>query len=162
MAAIDNIQHEQLKMFMTPQELKDRLTFSFDLNDKFSYDNDTSRRETMPQMWQRKLDESQEDPEDGTHGAGLWESIYTQGYSGTPVHMAHESGTSSARIMDAHHRVAAAADVAETTGKEIYMPVIHHEDIDRNSGRYRLHSLTVPRGDYTSRTRTPDFWRFRW
>ena len=60
-------------------------------------------------VWQSKLWESKR-PFGQGHGSGLWESIKAEGVR-DPVELGHQPGGLPRRIMEGHHRVAAAADI---------------------------------------------------
>ena len=75
---------------------------------------------SIDDVWKLKLSEAKR-PAGAGHGAGLWESIKAEGvrpvrmqggqYIGTPIELAHQPGGLPPRIMEGHHRVAAAADI---------------------------------------------------
>lgn len=121
MASSDHIQPQQLKLFMTGGELKDNITYS----------GDTLPHETLGDMWDRKVVESKEEY---GHGAGTYDSIQKHGWDpkdswdakGIPIR--YSSRTGSTRISNGHHRVAAAADIEEKTGKLTFFPLEHGAD----------------------------------
>ena len=90
-----------------------------------------TRRETMGEMWGRKTAESKETRGLGaSHGAGTYESIQEHGFDttkGAPVRLTYDQYTDQpepeVKIGDAHHRVAAAADIERTTGRDVWIPV---------------------------------------
>jgi hypothetical protein len=106
-------QFEQLKMFMTPAEIKDYVTTSEDLR----------YGETMDQLWDRKLQESKQ-PRDTGPGGGVHGALS----SGTPIldDVDVLSESKGSMLIDKHHRVAAQADIDAATGKETLIPVRHH------------------------------------
>jgi hypothetical protein len=108
-------QFEQLKMFMTPAEIKGYVTTSGDLKPG----------ENMDQLWDRKLQESKQ-PRDTGHGGGVHEALS----SGTPILNDVDVLFDHRRTLltDKHHRVAAQADIDAATGKETLIPVRHHGD----------------------------------
>ena len=146
----------QLQMLMTGTELKGSIT---DSNDR-----DSVRGETMDRMWERKTDESKQ-PKDTGHGAGIHESIDTQGfrpelnvgitddpgYHGA-VDLVHEStyrnGLSknqqktNTKVYDGHHKIAAAADIETSSPQRNVWFNVNHRD---HGGRYQteLHKETV-------------------
>jgi hypothetical protein len=100
MAANEALQPEQLKLFMTADEIKGRVNAS---PDQRSY-------ESMPQLWDRKWRQSDmihdtfDDEGEGT-GPTLRESIATKGYQEQkPITLLH-TDFDDAILPDAHHRV---------------------------------------------------------
>ena len=110
-------QFEQLKLFMTPAEVKDRVTTSGDLEPG----------ETMDQMWDRKVEQSKA-PRDTGHGSGVYDAL-SEGkpiLDSVNVHFGTYMGEgkrSDTFIPNKHHRIAAQADIDATTGKETFVPI---------------------------------------
>ena len=77
--------------------------------------------ESIEALWQHKLSEAKRPAATPGHGSGLYESIKAEGvrpvpmqggqYTGTPIEVGHQPGGLPRRIMEGHHRVAAAADI---------------------------------------------------
>lgn len=114
MSASDNLQHEQLGMFMPARALKARVQQSDDLEG----------RETMDQMWARKSKEAAlpagteyrapygyDDADTTTHGTGVRDSMMAKGYDGPPISVSHEGERGGTMVWDGHHRVAVAAEL---------------------------------------------------
>lgn len=136
MSASDNLHPQQLKMFMTGKELRDSMSYSYDLDPG----------ETMDDMWDRKVDESMsefggeswdnsssEGSSSREHGAGVYDSLKNEGLWDTPssvVRVRHHVNKDSMRLRDAHHRVASAAHIEESGGRQIFFPVSHELDVD--------------------------------
>lgn len=122
MSSSDYLNPHQLKLFMTGMELKNSITYSGDRNDD----------ETLDDMWNRKVEESKETR--GVHGAGTYESIREHGwkpegrYDDKQIPVRYSKSKSSMRIANGHHRVAAAADIEEKTGKLTFFPLSHYDD----------------------------------
>ena len=67
--------------------------------------------QTVEDVWQSKLLEAKRNPQvQPGHGAGLHESIKRAGVI-QPVQLGHQGGNMPPRIMEGHHRIAAAADI---------------------------------------------------
>ena len=112
-------QFEQLKMFMTPADIKGYVTTSGDLHPG----------EDMPALWDRKLSQSK-GPRDSGHGSGVYRGL-REGKNlitrfGDVVDIHHDKG--GRFLTDKHHRIAAQADLDEKAGKETYLPVSHYSD----------------------------------
>jgi len=108
-------QFDQLKLFMTPEEIKGYVNTSGDL-----YDG-----ETMDQMWERKVEESKA-PRDTGHGSGVYDALSGGKPILSTVTALHTSRGSE--LEDKHHRVAAQADIDATTGKETFVPMAYRGD----------------------------------
>jgi hypothetical protein len=110
MAANDHLHPEQLKLFMTGTELKGAITQSIDRNPIGGYGG------TMEKMWASKVRESKRD---FGHGSGTYQSLKQQGWQGPGPGMLHkrtwgaipEFDKDDLSVEDAHHRIAAAADI---------------------------------------------------
>ena len=107
-------QFDQLKLFMTPAEIKGYVTTSSDLRSDGS--------ENMGQMWDRKVEESKR-PRDYGPGSGVYDALS----AGKPilgeVTVIHTSRDSE--LEDKHHRVAAQAEIDAATGKETFVPMAY-------------------------------------
>ena len=138
-------QFDQLKMFYGAQELKDTITesgdrgrygsfashYGLDSADRQSSSGSSGyhEKESLDEMWDRKLAESKRPVESG-HGGGVHASIVKRGYvQASPVrmHWDTEDGMTDVRLSDAHHRIAAAADIEQTTGRNIWINAEHHD-----------------------------------
>lgn len=117
MSASRHIHPGQLQMLMTGTELKNKINVPDDAFDD----------ETMDDMWSRKSAEAKvtDSGPKKEHGAGVYDSLSGRGYDGPPLKVLHGYGYS--RVSDGHHRVAATADL-EKEGKQMYVPVEHHQD----------------------------------
>lgn len=156
MSSSDMIQPEQLKLFMTGTELRNRVNFSMDALKKEGPFSDPKvpvpHDETLDDMWARKVEESKVPRTMGEHGSGTYESIDRLGWRAPdPVTLRYETGSGSARIGDAHHRIAAAADIEAQTGRQIYIPVEHTEDIQPVPAHYR-HTRSNDQGTRSGNT----------
>lgn len=132
-------QFEQLKMLMTGNEVKNRVEDSYDrrpLFDGSAVDSVGDRvrlrdpgggpaSETMNEMWNRKLQESQA-PQYSGHGSGVYDSMKRYGYNRDVPLTLNMNTPEGVVLSDGHHRVASAADL-EDKGHEIYIPVQHWE-----------------------------------
>lgn len=126
MAASDSLHPEQLKMFMTPQEIKGYTTSSGDLH-YVKTPGGGLRNETMDELWDRKLEASKA-PRDTGHGSGVYEGLesgkdilYLR--SGNAVEVNHAKGHKF--LGDMHHRIAAMADIDQRRNTQTYLPVTH-------------------------------------
>lgn len=137
-----DVRHDpnQLKLFYSAGELRDTINESGDRM-YLSTGLRGGGRESLEAMWERKVEESKK-PANTGHGSGVYESIEKQGYQeqeptetdswgramgvgseppGIPVRWDNDQ----MQVMDAHHRIAAAADIEKKTGKTIWMNVSH-------------------------------------
>ena len=115
----------QLKMFMTGKELRDNTTES----------GDVISGQMIGDMWKSKLETAKKPLSSDTPGSGSYDSIKNEGWNppeGGVVQAKHVIGGARGGlnkvdfgVADAHHRIAAAADIEETTGKKVYLPVEH-------------------------------------
>lgn len=146
-----DVRHDpnQLALFMTANDLKDTITDSWDRGMIREYPShyglsqsdienpsgyvDYDEEESMEDLWGRKLAESKK-PEGSGHGSGVHESISTKGWrpivsGGVDLNYSSDDDPEypDIRLSDAHHRVAAAADIESKTGKPIWMGVEHHD-----------------------------------
>jgi hypothetical protein len=111
-------QFEQLKLFMTPAEIKGYVNTSSDLRSDGS--------ENMEQLWDRKVEESKR-PRDYGPGSGVYDALSAgKPILGTVTVLHRSSGDSE--LEDKHHRVAAQADIDATTGKETFVPMEYKGD----------------------------------
>ena len=114
----------QLQMFMTGRELKDLTTESGDM----------LPGETLDDMWKRKLETAKKPHSSDIPGSGSYDSIKNEGWNppDRSVIQAHHgfgaaggSNTVDFGVGDGHHRIAAAADIEEQTGRQVFFPVEH-------------------------------------
>jgi len=119
----------QLQLFASAGQLKRNLTYSGDQNILHGSGGPDTVREPIGAMWKRKLKESQQPVESGVHGAGVYESILEHGYDieKGPTVFHREQSTNSFQVTDAHHRIAAAADIERLTGQPIWIGLRHYD-----------------------------------
>jgi len=127
-AAYDHLHPEQMRLFMTGTELKSSLTDSID----------RAPMQSMGDMWKRKLRESKGD---AYHGGGTYASLKDRGWVGEGPGLYHtvlpgaipEFNRQELRVDDAHHRIAAAADIeAKSKGKRtIWIPTTNRSQFRR-------------------------------
>lgn len=113
-------QFQQLKMFMTGNEIKQTITGSVDASN-----ND---EDTMSEMWDQKVEESHDrrvNAGDDRHGQSLYDSVEDEG-AHTPVTL-YTPRFNSTIHGDGHHRTAISADVEDRSGRQVYLPVLHDE-----------------------------------
>lgn len=126
MAANDHIHPEQMSLFMSGTELKGRITGSID----------RAPMQSMDDLWKRKLRESKSDQ---WHGGGTHASLKEQGWvgPGPGIHQRMQPGAipefnkEHFQVDDAHHRIAAAADIEKRSrGKRtIWIPTTNRNDV---------------------------------
>jgi hypothetical protein len=146
MPANDHLHPEQLKLFMTGTELKGAITNSIDRNPIGGFGR------SMDQMWDTKRKESKRTGVG--HGHGTHASIKEHGWVGPGPDIFQkrtygaipEFDKDDFQVSDAHHRIAAAADIeAKTKGtkkpRTIWIP-------------------TTNRSEYPSLTRSEQFGKF--
>lgn len=105
----------QFKLFYGGQELQNTITESGDMFD----------HENLDQMWDRKAEEAKVPGNVRGHGAGVYDSLKSQGYNGMPLTVSHDRrGT---YVYNGHHRIAAAAAIERETGKNVWIPVEHND-----------------------------------
>lgn len=117
------INPDQLQLFMTGTELKSAITNSID----------RAPMGRMSDMWKRKLRESKRS--DMSHGAGTYQSLAKHGWQGEGVDVMHvrkygalpEWDRTEVSVSDAHHRIAAAADIEAKGKRQIFIPTNHDE-----------------------------------
>jgi hypothetical protein len=116
MAASDHIHPVQLKLFMGAGEWKKSMTDSVDR--PFAKDR------KMSNLWSEKLTEAKEPAGRYGHGAGLHDDLSTGGYKhdkwDPPTIMVNRSNEMAQG--EGHHRIAAAADIERTTGRNMWIP----------------------------------------
>jgi len=135
MAASDHLHPEQLQLFMTGTELKNRITDSID----------RAPMRSMDDMWKSKLRESKGQQR---HGGGTYQSLKKNGWQGEGPGILHrreysvlpEWDKDHMGVNDAHHRIAAAADIeAKSKGKrEIYIPTTDQHEFPSLKPKDRL------------------------
>lgn len=99
------------------------------------------QREEIGDLWDRKATESRAPVEDVRPnadftemknypwGSGVYQSIKESGYDWSkPVNIVHRSRTGERFMGQGHHRVAAAAELEQETGKTMYIPISHIEE----------------------------------
>lgn len=115
MAAHEAVHPVQFKLFMSGQEWQRSVTDSVD--------RVHTKGETMKAVWKEKLHESKK-PHGLEHGSGIHDALRYEGYQ----HNTDDPPTiylSSAgeHIQgEGHHRIAAAADIERTTGRNVWIP----------------------------------------
>lgn len=132
MPASDHLHPEQMKLFMSGTELKGAITSSID----------RAPMGTMDQMWDRKRKESKRDT---GHGSGTHASLKERGWVGPGPELFHtvipgaipEFNKQELGVSDAHHRIAAAADIEQRSkGKRnIWIPTTNRSQFRRGEGR---------------------------
>lgn len=158
-------QFQQLKMFMTGNEIKQSITGSVDAPDA----DDDNDNDVMAEMWDQKVDEShyrRADPRDDVHGQSLYDNVDEEG-ARMPVTMFHPRSymysTGSMIHGDGHHRTAISADVEDRTGRQIYIPVLHdaHDPMYTSAGNleYRQGQSTAARTARKLGTPPPETFR---
>lgn len=124
MAAHNNLNPDQLKMFMSANEIKGQYQ---------PLDGDREGYEDDNEVWDRKLSEASAPKPyyDMAHEKVVLNSgshldhLKTHGVT-QPVHLGNEYGSSGRReVVGGHHRVA----VMSHLSPDQLMPVLHHEDI---------------------------------
>jgi hypothetical protein len=136
MAANDHLRPEQMKLFMTGTELKGAITSSID----------KAPMQSMSGLWDRKRKESKRTGMG--HGHNTYQSIKEQGWQGSGPGIHHvrtfgaipEFDKDDLSIDDAHHRVAAAADIEQ-----------------RSKGKRNIWIPTTNRYEYPSMTRSDKY-----
>lgn len=118
--AKEHLQGEQLKMFMTPNEIIGSVDDSVDRNDD----------EDLDQLWEMKESELDNSPD----YAKLKESVNEEGVK-RPVTLTTNYGGKGTLFMgDGHHRVVAAYQKQEKTGRQQYVPVIYSNNYGETAG----------------------------
>ena len=130
MAAQDHLRPEQMKLFMSGTELKGSLTNSID----------RAPMQSMDDMWKRKLRESKSE---SYHGGGTHASLKEHNWVGPGPGLYHttipgaipEWSKEDTQVDDAHHRIAAAADIeAKSKGKKtIWIPTTNRSQFIRGA-----------------------------
>ena len=130
---------DQLKLFMTPQEIMGSVVDSVDRAPEYEdYDIENEKNvmvpaETMEDLWASKLSESKGK---GSGPESLYDSIAKHGVQRHVTLEDHGNGT--LYMGQGHHRVAAAADISEKTGRPMYIPVVYDSDFNySNTKDYR-------------------------
>lgn len=139
MAAKNHLNPKQLKLFMTPQEVMDSVSDSVDRSWEYTdVDPETGEKVTIPEqtmdeLWEDKLFESTgKRPVDEK---SLYDSIKDKGVQRHVTLQLNRDGSLS--MGQGHHRVAAAADIAKKTGRQMYIPVLYDEDYNySDTGHY--------------------------
>jgi hypothetical protein len=104
-------------MFVEAKELRSSLTRTID-----------SASQSVGDVMDYKLKESKADT---GHGSGVYGSVQRKGVL-NPVQLVH--GTEGSLLLGhGHHRVAAAADISETTGKDKWIPVVHTDASEKSN-----------------------------
>lgn len=118
--AKEHLQGEQLKMFMTPNEIIGSVDDSVDRNDE----------EDLDQLWEMKESELDNSPD----YKKLKESVNEEGVK-RPVTLTTNYGGKGTLFMgDGHHRVVAAYQKQEKTGRQQYVPVIYSNNYGETAG----------------------------
>jgi hypothetical protein len=126
MASNYHLHPGQMKLFMTGTELKESITGSID----------RAPMQSMDDMWKRKLRESKGE---AWHGGGTHASLKEHGWvgPGPGIHQRMQPGAipewnkEHLQVEDAHHRIAAAADIEKRSkGKRtIWIPTTNRSDV---------------------------------
>lgn len=154
MAAKNNINPDQLSMFMTPEEIKGYMTTSGDLHQIVTPEGHL-RNETMEELWDRKLEASKA-PKDSGHGAGVYDALsegidildqYIQ-FGGPALEILHNS-KGDRYLGDMHHRIAAQADIDKQQGTQTFLPISHFPS-----------EFVAPKPGEIVIRRTPQKWTF--
>lgn len=132
----------QFKLFYGAQELQNAVTRSGDREYLADEEGNVYRdeegnfaRESLPQMWDRKLEESKK-PEYTGHGSGVYDSMMSEGvrpHTSLTVH--HPTPDNGLQLADGHHRLAAAADIERTTGKNMWIFTNHEDNLTKRNLR---------------------------
>ena len=132
MAASEHLHPVQMKLFMSGTELKESLTNSID----------RAPMQSMDDMWKRKTRESKSE---SYHGGGTHASLKEHGWVGPGPGLYHttipggipEWDKEEHQVDDAHHRIAAAADIEKRSkGKRnIWIPTVNRSQFRRGEGR---------------------------
>jgi hypothetical protein len=125
----------QFKLFYGAQELQNSITKSGDLKATIDSDGYMQRDEegsfqyeTLPEMWSRKVQESKQREGSG-HGSGVYDSMLSEGVRPhTSLRVHHVSSGDDLQVSDGHHRVAAAADIERTTGRNMWIFTDHADN----------------------------------
>lgn len=132
MPAHEHLSPHQYKLFMTAQEIKDTVTDSVDRELGYmDYNEEHGELEevpaqTMDYVWNEKLEESKR--ETAGKPKPLYDSIAEKGVRHHVTIVPDHKG--SFTMGQGHHRVAAAADIAEKTGRQMYVPVVYDENFN--------------------------------
>lgn len=145
MPAHEHINSRQLQLFASGTELRSKIINESGDREpgKGSYEQITpapggakiervpgTPRESMDSMWARKSAEAKSDRIGWVHGAGVHESIATEGWRGsrlTIIHTDTPDGGVQRRLSDGHHRVAAVADLEGEGKGPMWIPLSHAE-----------------------------------
>ena len=129
----ERVSPQQFKLFMTGTEWKDSITRSTD--------------GPLQHVWPQKTSEARApgpvSPLNPVHGGGIKDAIAKEGYkhdrADPPTIILEEtmSGKLNHVQGEGHHRVAAAADIEQDTGKPVYLPT-NYED-NTPAGRRARH-----------------------
>jgi len=125
MSARDLVHHGQFAFWMSGGQIQ---KFVNESRDRSKIGTDTGmRRESMKEMWDRKLEESRQ-PAGTGRGAGTYKSIATHGWDpkideSVPIMFEKQGGRSVRFLGSGHHRVAAAADLEKKIKQDILIPV---------------------------------------
>lgn len=132
MAASEHLHPVQMKLFMSGTELKNEITSSID----------RAPMQSMDAMWDRKRKESKRDY---GHGSGTHASLKQRGWVGPGPELFHttipggipEWDKEELGVSDAHHRIAAAADIeAKSKGKRtVWIPTVNRSQFRRGEDR---------------------------
>jgi hypothetical protein len=109
--SVDQHGNMQLPMFVRAPDLVDNLTGTID-----------RATESVDEVMDKKQDAAMQ-PVHAGHGGGVYASVSQRGVE-SPVQLVH--GTRGDLIMgQGHHRTASADAIARTTGRDMWLPVIH-------------------------------------
>lgn len=119
MTSPEHLNHDQLRLFMTGDEIKSLVSDSVDRMGEYEdWDPDTGGRvlrpaETMDELWQMKSSKHHQ----------LWAA--KQGIKRHVTIQTNPDGTFT--MGQGHHRVQASSDLAKK-GRTIYVPVVYSDD----------------------------------
>jgi len=125
---------DQLKLFMTGTEWQDFVTHSTD--------------GPLEHIWPQKEQESRAPAASGRHGAGVYDSLKSEGYNhfkgvNSPATIIFEESPDGKSVRhvqsEGHHRVAAAAAVERDTGKPVYLPTNYVDNTPGARARMRAY-----------------------
>lgn len=122
----------QLPMFMGATDLQNTITKSYDTARLYdtgeTHENGMpkGRDESLPELWDRKAEESRAPLGTGDPGAGVYDSMSKSGYRGKVGIPVGGIGTDGPKLVaDGHHRVASGAAIEKETGKNVWIPLDH-------------------------------------
>lgn len=140
---------KQFKLFMRPQELMDTIRYSVDDHMSPVYRTGT-RDEVMDELWKFKRGELRSQPY-----SGMVRSIEQHGVLRPVTIEVH--GKQPLTMGQGHHRVAASKRVEEKTGRQVYIPVVYHDNL-HHSENTELYPVQPAEAEYRSKVKD---WHYR-